>query len=48
MVMIVEGPDEVVLLSLFGDLDLNYIGKLGTAMNMGGMHYLGKMNHDND
>ncbi len=48
MVMIVEGPDEVVLLSLFGDLDLNYIGKLGTAMNMGGMHYLGNIHHDND
>lgn len=48
MVMIVEGPDEVVLLSLFGDLDLNYIGKLGTAMNMGGMHYLGNIHNDKD
>ncbi len=48
MVMVVEGPDEVVLLSLFGDLDLNYIGKLGSAMNMGGMHYLGNIHHDND
>lgn len=46
MVMIVESPDEVVLLSLFGDLDLNYIGKLGSAMNMGGMKYLGNMHHD--
>jgi len=48
MVMVVEGPDEVVLLSLFGDLDLNYIGKLGAAMNMGGMHYLGNIHHDKD
>ncbi len=48
MVMIVEGPDEVVLLSLFGDLDLNYIGKLGSTMNMGGMHYLGNIHQDND
>jgi hypothetical protein len=44
MVMIVEGPEEVVLLSLYGNLDLNYIGKLGTTMNMSGMKYLGNMN----
>ncbi len=43
MVMVVDGEDEAVLLSLFGDLDLNYIAKLGAGMNMGGMEHLGKM-----
>jgi hypothetical protein len=43
MIMIVDGKDEAVLLSLYGDIDLNHIAKLGAAMNMGGMDYLGKM-----
>ena len=43
MLMIVDGADEAVLLSLYGEIDLNYVAKLGTAMNMGGMEYLGKM-----
>jgi len=48
MVMIVEGPEEVVLLSLYGNLDLNYIGKLGTTMNMSGMKYLGNISHNKE
>ncbi|MEZ5083721.1 MAG: DUF4252 domain-containing protein [Bacteroidales bacterium] len=43
MLMIVDGKNEAVLLSLFGVIDLNYVAKLGSAMNMGGMKYLGKM-----
>jgi len=43
MIMIVDGNDEAVLLSLFGNIDLKHIAKLGAAMNMGGMDYLGKM-----
>ncbi|MBN2175047.1 MAG: DUF4252 domain-containing protein [Bacteroidales bacterium] len=43
MIMIVDGKDEAVLLSLSGDIDLNHIAKLGSAMDMGGMQYLGKM-----
>lgn len=43
MLMVVDGKDEAVLLSLMGVIDLNYIAKLGSAMNMGGMQYLGKM-----
>ncbi|MCB2221077.1 MAG: DUF4252 domain-containing protein [Bacteroidetes bacterium] len=43
MIMIVDGKDDAVLLSLYGDIDLNHIAKLGAAMNMGGMDYLGKM-----
>ena len=45
MIMVVDGKDEAVLLSLFGNLDLNYMAKLGSAMNMGGMEHLGKMKH---
>ena len=43
MIMIVDGKDEAVLLSLSGDIDLNHIAKLGSAMDLGGMQYLGKM-----
>ncbi len=43
MIMIVDGPDEAVLLSLFGDIDLNHIAKLGAGMDMGGLEHLGKM-----
>src|SRR5210317_826062 len=43
MIMVVDGSDEAVLLSLYGNLDLNYMAKLGKGMNMGGMEYLEKM-----
>ncbi len=43
MLMVVDGDDEVVLLSLTGDIDLNYVAKLGTSMKLGGMEHLGKM-----
>jgi hypothetical protein len=46
MIMIVDGADEAVLLSLYGDIDLNHIAKLGSSMKMGGMEYLGKMKHE--
>ena len=46
MIMVVDGKDEAVLLSLFGNLDLNYIAKLGKGMNMGGMEYLKKMHNE--
>lgn len=46
MVMLVDGKDEAVLLSLFGDLDLNYVAKLGKGMNMGGMEHLRKMHNE--
>jgi hypothetical protein len=45
MIMIVDGKDEAVLLSLYGDLDLNYMAKLSKGMDMGGMHYLNKMHN---
>ena len=46
MIMVVDGSDEAVLLSLYGDLDLNYVAKLGKGMNMGGMEYLHKMHNE--
>jgi len=46
MIMVVEGDDEAVLLSLYGDLDLNFVAKLGKGMNMGGMEYLHKMQNE--
>ncbi len=46
MIMVVDGDDEAVLLSLYGDLDLNYVAKLGKGMNMGGMEYLHKMHNE--
>jgi hypothetical protein len=48
MIMVVDGDDEAVLLSLTGNLDLNYVAKLGKSMNLSGMHHLGKMKKDND
>jgi hypothetical protein len=46
MIMVVDGRDEAVLLSLYGNLDLNYIAKLGKGMNMGGMEHLKKMHNE--
>lgn len=43
MIMIVDGDDEAVLLSMTGNIDLNSVAKLGSGMNLGGMHHLGKM-----
>lgn len=43
MVMLVNGNKETILLSLTGNIDLNYVTKLGGAMNMGGMEHLKKM-----
>jgi hypothetical protein len=43
MIMIVDGDDEAVLLSMSGNIDLSSVAKLGSGMKMGGMHHLGKM-----
>lgn len=48
MIMVVDGKDEAVLLSLTGNLDLNYVAKLGRSMDIGGMQHLGKMDKDDD
>lgn len=46
MVMVVDGKDEAVLLSLYGDLDLNYVAKLGKGMKMGGMEHLHQLHNE--
>lgn len=43
MIMVVDGDDEEVLLSLTGNINLNHVAKLGSAMKLGGMEHLGKM-----
>ena len=43
MLMLVDGDDEVVLLSLTGEIDLNHVAKLGSSMKLGGMEHLCKM-----
>ena len=43
LLMVVDGNDEVVLMSLTGNIDLKHIAKLGSKMDLGGMEHLGKM-----
>ena len=43
MIMVVDGKDEAVILSMTGNIDLNYVAKLGKSMNLDGMNYLEKM-----
>ena len=43
LLMVVDGNDEVVLMSLTGNINLKHIAKLGSKMDFGGMEHLGKM-----
>lgn len=43
LLMVVDGNDEVVLMSLTGNINLKHIAKLGSKMDLGGMEHLGKM-----
>jgi hypothetical protein len=43
MIMVVDGKDEAVILCLTGNINLNYVAKLGKSMNLEGMNYLEKM-----
>ena len=43
LLMVVDGNEEVVLMSLTGNIDLKHIAQLGSKMDLGGMEYLGKM-----
>ncbi len=43
MIMVVNGKDEAVILSMNGVIDLNYVAKMGKSMNFEGMQYLEKM-----
>ncbi|RLD50488.1 MAG: hypothetical protein DRJ05_19565, partial [Bacteroidetes bacterium] len=46
LLMVVDGNDEVVLMSLTGNINLKHIAKLGSKMEFGGMEHLGKMKGD--
>lgn len=48
MLMIVNGENEAVLMSLTGNIDLNHIAALAGSMNLQGMEHLRKMEHDNE
>ena len=43
MIMVVNGKDEAIILSMTGVIDLNYVAKMGKSMNFEGMQYLEKM-----
>ena len=43
LLMLVDGNEEVVFMSLTGNIDLKHIAQLGSKMDLGGMEYLGKM-----
>ena len=45
LLMIVDGNEDAVVLSMVGNIDLSRIAKLGSALDMGGMKYLGKMDN---
>jgi len=48
MIMIARECDEIVLLSLFGDLDLSFISKLSKSMNIDGLENLEKMEDEEE
>ncbi len=46
LVMIAGGNEEFMVLSLFGEIDLKEISKIGSKMNIDGLQHLKKMNKD--
>lgn len=46
MVMVVGGNEEFMLMSIFGEIDLKQISRIGTKMNIKGLEHLQKMNKD--
>lgn len=47
LVMVMGGNDDFMVLSLFGDIDLKQIGKIGSKMDINGLDHL-KQLHDKD
>jgi hypothetical protein len=48
LIMVAGGNKRFVMLSLYGEIDLNNISKIAQEMRIEGMERLGKMNHDHD
>jgi len=46
LVMVAGGNEEFMVLSLFGEIDLKEISKIGSKMNIDGLQHLKKMNKD--
>jgi hypothetical protein len=46
LVMIAAGNDGFKMLSLYGDIDLKKVGKIGSKMNIDGLEKLHKMDKD--
>jgi Domain of unknown function (DUF4252) len=46
LLMIAAGNDDFKMLSLYGDIDLKKIGKIGSKMNIDGLEKLHKMDKD--
>jgi len=50
--MVVGGKKQFIMLSLYGEIDLNNISKIAQEMRVQGLENLGKMNnghnHDNE
>ncbi|WP_333820418.1 DUF4252 domain-containing protein [Ohtaekwangia sp.] len=47
LVMIMGGTDDFMILSLFGEIDLKQVSKIGKKMNVDGLQKLEKMNDGN-
>jgi hypothetical protein len=48
LVMAAGGNDEFMVLSLFGEIDLKVIGKIGSKMDIDGLQHLKKMDKSGD
>ena len=48
LVMVMGGNDQFMVMSLFGEIDLKEMGKIGKAVNIDGLHNLDKMNKHKD
>jgi hypothetical protein len=44
LVMIMGGTDDFMVMSLFGEIDLKQVSKIGKKMNVEGLQKLEKMN----
>ena len=48
MLMVVGGNEEFMILSIFGEIDLKQISRIGTRMNIKGLEHLQKMDKGNN
>jgi hypothetical protein len=46
LLMVMGGPEEFMIMSVFGDIDLKQISRIGRKMNVSGLEKLERMNDD--